>query len=158
VHALAWITVLALFAGIAYVFAGAGLAMKNKSQLLKCHAHLIGSSVEIGRPGVGALLHGKLASTLRATIEVTNPTSHDVAFEDSRLEISRGGALVASAALNAGKIPAGETVKYPIEAPVVLSASELRHALEHVSAWAITLYVRVAPGVELPVYIKAAAP
>jgi hypothetical protein len=156
VRAISWAFLLGLFAWQSVLATGAALSVERKLQLLKCHFHVVVSSVKVDLPDAAALLRGQLSTTVRATIEIENPSAHDVAFEATRLEIARGGTLVAQVALNPGAIPAGETARYPIVAPIVLGIGDLRHALTQTGKWDLTLYVEVAAGVELPVYLTDA--
>jgi hypothetical protein len=155
-RALAWTLLLGALAWYAYALGASGLALDHKSQLLKCRFHVVPSSISVDVPRLGGLLFGHASTKVRATLEIENPTDHELAFERSRFEVQRGGALVARVELNPGAVPAHQTARYPIEAPIVINPRELEHALARAAGWDVTLYVQAAPGVEIPIYIKDA--
>jgi hypothetical protein len=152
-RALAWIALLALSSACGWVTVLTARALEHKVQLFACRFHVDRSSLAVEAPRLGALLHGRVATTVRATIEIENPTPRDVVFEPTRFEITREGTLVARAELGAGRIAAGQTSRYPIEAPIELAARELQHAT-NARQWEITAYVLVAPGMEVPIFLR----
>ena len=131
------------------------LSLHHKSQLLKCHYRVQPSSLHLELPDLSpALLHG-IKVTLRMDVEIENPTAFDVEIEENRLDLRHDGARVALAALTPLSVPAHTTRTPHVEIPLELDLSTLKkgRALLDWSRWSATLYLRITPDFELPVYL-----
>lgn len=157
VRALSWTALLAAFGANAYAFGAMGLAVHHKSQILKCEWSVDWRTFELERPALGGLLFGVVDLGLRFAVEVRNPTPFDVVIEDNRLEIRHDGRLVAQSSLSPMAVPAGAHRRQAVDTRLRLRAATLLEGRELLEdRWSVTLFVEVAPGMELPVYLRAA--
>jgi hypothetical protein len=151
---LGWLALAALLGAEGWLTGVVALSVHHKSQILKCRWSVDWGSFDWDRPSLGALLDGRVDVAVRFDVEVRNPTPFDVVFEDNRLELRHAGTLVATAALTPMTVPAGGVTRQPVGTRLELEASSLlegRRLLD--DRWNATLFVRVAPDVELPVYL-----
>ena len=154
VRAAAWVALLAAFAGQAYAYGAVAVSLAGKTQLLKCRYHVEDGSFSVDLPVLGALLQKRVATTLRLTLEIENPTAHDVSVEDGRLEVRYGGARLAEVAVPPFAVASGAHARVPLAVPITVDLATARGLL-HAGARELdaTLYVQVARGFELPVYL-----
>jgi hypothetical protein len=86
-RSLAWLAVVALLAANGYGYGRLAVSVRAKSQLLKCHYHLVLSSFRLDTSSLPSLLDDEARLTVTFDVEIENPTALDVAVEDSRLEL-----------------------------------------------------------------------
>jgi len=157
-RALTWLLLLALLGVNGYVFGAAARSLHRKSQLLKCRYSLVPGSLSLSRPRLASLLQGQLSVGVAFRLQIENPTGFDLAIEDNRLVVRHRESVVAEGSLTPLAVPAGETrvqpVKLTVEARPAVLLRRGRALLQ--DAWSVTLYLRVAEGVELPVYLRTA--
>lgn len=154
VRSVAWVALLGLFGAEVYVCGATAVSIEHKSPLLKCHYRVVPSSLAVARPTLGMLLEKRVTMTLSFTLEIENPSRHDLVIEDSRIEARQRDQLIATMALPAIAVARETTVRQAVFTPLKLELGRL-DVLRVVSAeqWHLTLWVRVAPGVELPVFL-----
>lgn len=155
VRGVAWVALLATFGWNAYAYGAAGLAVHHKSQVLKLDYDLDWRSVGFDAPTLGGLLVGEVDVGVRIDLRIGNPTTFDVALEDTRLEVRHEEALVATSHLDPLLVPAGATAAQTLRFRLNLRAGALlkgRELLE--DRYALTLFVLAAPGVEVPIYLR----
>lgn len=151
--------VVAALAWNCYRLGAVGLAIHHKSQVLKCRYDVDWTSIGIDRPSVLDLLADKVKVGVHLDLTIENPTSFDVVIEDNRLEVRHQDVLVATAKLSPVQVPAKGKTTTRMSFPIELTPSALRAGRELLDQqhWALTLYVEVAPGYELPIYLVAPA-
>ncbi len=156
---LAWAFLLGLLAWNGYRLGAVGLALHHKSQILKCEYSLDWTSVGIDRPGpidlIGGLRRDAVEVGVHFDVTIKNPTRFDVEIEENRLEVVHAGQRVATARLTPVRVPAHGQVEQRMALPLRLTPSQLARGTELLRAegWAITLYLEVASGFELPIYL-----
>ena len=143
-----WPITLSVLAWHLYVLGAIGLAIHHKSQLLKCHYRTAWSSVRLEAPTLTDPTVGA-----RLTVEIENPTPFDVQLEQNRIEIVKDGQRVATTRLDPVRVPAGARTEQVVRAHLALhpGAMRLGWGLVGLEGWTITLWLEVAPGVEVPV-------
>jgi hypothetical protein len=162
VRGLTWILLIGLLAWNGYRFGAVALSLHHKSQILKCEYALDWTSIEVATPGALDLLRAassdKLEVAVSFDVTIENPTRFDVELEQNRLELTHEGQRVASAQLSPVRVPAGGTVKSHVSLPVALTPSQLARGTDLLKAegYALTLWLEVASGFELPIYILEA--
>jgi hypothetical protein len=152
---LVWLLLLATLGAEGYVFGAVARSFHHKSQLLKCRYTVVPGTLSFSRPRLLSLLRGQVKVQVAFDLQIENPTPFDVAIEDNRLVVKHGETPVAESRLAPLAVPAQDKrvqrLKLSIEArPSVLLKG--RKLLQ--DAWDVTLYLRVAEGLELPIYLK----
>lgn len=152
---LVWLLLLAALGAEGYVFGAVARSFHHKSQLLKCRYTVVPGTLSFSRPRLLSLLRGQVKVQVAFDLAIENPTPFDVAIEDNRLEVKHGQTPVAVSRLAPLAVPAKarrvQRLQLSIEArPSVLLKG--RKLLQ--DAWDVTLYLRVAEGLELPIYLK----
>jgi hypothetical protein len=157
---LAWTVLVGLLGWNAWRFGAVGLSLHHKSQLLKCEYALDWTSVRLERPGVlelaSGLRHDRLQVGVSFDVTISNPTRFDVEIEDNRLELAKDGQRFASTRVTPLAVPAGGRSRVHMQLPVVLTPGQLARGTELLQAegWTVTLWLAVAPGFELPIYLR----
>jgi hypothetical protein len=152
---LAWTALLLLLGGNGYVFGSLALSVQRKSQLLKCHYSVDPATLRLTRPSISGLLRGRAELGLHFELTVYNPTRFDVELEDNRLEIRHGQTLVARSRLTPMRVPAGQTQRQHLALRLILDPTALLKGRALLTdKWTVTLYARIARGIELPIYIR----
>ncbi len=151
-RAVGWPLTLAVLAWHVYVLGAIGLAIHHKSQLLKCHYRTAWTSVRLEAPTLSDPTVGA-----RITVEIENPTPFDVQLEQNRIELAKDGQPVATTRLDPMRVPAGARTEQVVRARLALHADALRlgRSLVGLQGWSLTLWLEVAPGVEVPVSLLA---
>jgi len=155
VRGLVWLLLLAALCAQGYVFGAVARSFHHKSQLLKCRYTVVPGTLSFSRPRLVSLLRGKVSVKVAFDLQIENPTPFDVAIEDNRLEVKHGESLVATSRLAPLAVPAKERRVQRLQLSVEARPSVLlkgRKLLQ--DAWDVTLYLRVAEGLELPIYLK----
>jgi hypothetical protein len=159
VRLVAWAVLLGLLAWNGYRFGAVGRSLHHKSQLLKCDYAVDWSSVRANLPSALDLALAaktdKLTLSVELDVTITNPTSVDVEIETNRLEVRQQGELVAQTKLPELAVPAGATRDVHVTLPLSLAPSQALRIRElfTTKGWTMTLYIEVARGFELPVYL-----
>jgi hypothetical protein len=131
-------------------------SLHHKSQLLKCHYSVAPSSLRVQLPDLTEAWKLRAVRLgLSFDVEIENPTDFDVEIEDNRLEASFDGRVVARTRVTPLAVPAHQKRTPHVEIPVALDLSVLSRGRELLDGnrWAATLFLRVTPDFELPVYL-----
>ena len=152
---VAWLAVLALLAGNTYTFGSLGLALHHKSQILKCSYSVVLTSFKPKLPGLFDLRRDEIPLGLRFEVDIENPTAVDVELEDNRLEVSHDGEVVATSSLEPVRIPAKTTTRQKVGLTIKLKPSMALkgRALADLDRYKMVLWVKLAPGFEMPFYL-----
>lgn len=156
---VAWVALLAVFGVNTYAFGAVGLSIHHKSQILKLDYDVDLLSFDFDAPGLGSLLADDVEVAVSFEVEVHNPTEYDVEIERNRVEVVHGDTVLATTALPMASVPSGDTVELTVRFPLRVKPSMLRRGRELLDpdAYRITLYLEVADGFELPVYLLSPA-
>jgi hypothetical protein len=159
VRIAAWLVAIAMIGGNALVFGALATALAKKAPILDCRYDVDWASLGVDRPRLGELLGGEVALGVHVDVTVENPGRVPVELEDNRVVFLHRGAPVATSRLAPLRVGAGErtrqTVSVRLGARPALAVRG-RDLLDR-GAWAITLYVRVAPVLgprfDFPIYL-----
>jgi hypothetical protein len=169
---LCWLALLAALAVNGYLFGSLGAAVHHKSQLLKCAYSVAPGSIEIDLPRAaraeswrgklkaawGALTEKTVAVEARMVLTVKNPTPFDVTVERNRIEVRHGETRIAEGWVSPLAVPAGGQRTQLVQLDLRLRPGVLRKGHElFANRWRITLFLRIAPGFDFPVYLASAS-
>jgi len=125
-------------------------SLHAKSQILKCQYKLDPSTLDYRLPSLRDLSVG-----LSFVVEITNPTQVDVRIEKSRVEVRNSGKYFSEVRLEPIEVPAGQTVRQPVNLSVEIALSRLLEWRELVQGdWEVTWWIEVDEGWEFPVYFR----
>ncbi|MCK5795795.1 MAG: hypothetical protein KAI47_01325, partial [Deltaproteobacteria bacterium] len=129
--------------------------LHHKSQILKCHYHIIADTLKFKRPGLFSLLRGKVDVGVRFDLRIENPTDYDVAIEKNRVEVRHARDLVAQGRIAPLAIPPHGTKVQTLALNISLHPSVLAKGRAlFKDKWSVTLYIEVAKGLEFPIYLR----
>ena len=152
-----WVILLSAFGANAYAYGAMGVSVHHKSQILKCEYRVDWGTIEIDRPGLAHLLGGEIRTGLHFDLTIHNPTPYPVVLEDNRLELVHDRSPLAVTRLSPMGLKAGGTQTQRVDLQLELNAFALLKGRDLLrDHYSVTLYVKVAPGIELPVYLRAA--
>jgi hypothetical protein len=144
------LTLSALLAAGAFLTISLSGSLLEKTQLLKCSFRLVPGTLSVSRP---TLLEP--APGLEAELEIENPTGLDVLIEDSRLEVKNSGGFLANVHIDRIFAPARSSVRQKVALKISLSLAKLSRIKELFSGdWEFTLWLRLSPRWEFPVYFR----
>jgi len=146
---------LAAAAGNLWLYGTVARSLHHKSQLLKCHYSVVPSSLHLDVPDLSQAWKTGLRVTVKLDLQIENPTDFDVEIEENRIELAFDGRKVALTRVTPLAVPAHATRTPRLEVPLALDLSILRRGREllDVDRWSATLFLRVTPELELPVYL-----
>jgi hypothetical protein len=150
-RALAGLVVMAVLGVFGWLGVKLGVALKDKTQILKCQYDFAWSEVEFEKPSLAGLLGGEVEVGVRLPMRVTNPSEWPVKVEPSRLALVDGGTTLAETTLSALEVPAGDTMETRLELRVKVRASSLiEGASLDPTEWGLVLYLDL-DGLAFPV-------
>lgn len=155
VRAVFGLALVAVLAVELWAYGAVALAIHHKSQILKCNYSVVPTSLRFDRPKLLGLLRGRVDVGVRFDLRVENPTRYDVSIENNRLEVRHGESLVATGKLAPMAVPAGKTRVQTLALSLSLRPAVLvkgRALLK--DKWSATLFLEVAKGLELPIYLR----
>lgn len=152
---LLWTFFALVLGGCGWLFTNVVLSAHHKSQLLKCNYSVDLLSARAELPSIRELFDGKLTVGASVKLAIANPTAFDVEVEENRVEITHGKEVLATTRITPFKVAAGQAVKRRIAFQLSTDASAIfdKGRALFKSGWTITLYLKVASGFELPVYL-----
>ncbi len=152
----AWLAVLSVLAWNGYRYGALVLAVHHKSQLLKCDYRVDPSSFGVDTPSWSTLLDDDVTVGVHFDVEIHNPTAHRLEVEENRLELRHRDELMGTTRLTPLAVAPGATVVQRVALALELEPTRLAKGLDLLDwdDWRATLFVRVAPRFELPIYLK----
>jgi hypothetical protein len=143
-----------------YRLGAVALSLHHKSQILKLTYGVSWTSFGLDRPKLTDLLGDRLSVGVHFDLTIENPTAFVVEIEENRLEARHRGVLVASSRLSPVRIGPGQKLDTRVRLPLEVTPSALTAgtALLERKDWALTLFVEVGPGFELPIYLVTPVP
>jgi hypothetical protein len=141
--------------GVLVVFGWLGaklaLALKDKTQILKCRYDVAWSEVEFQKPNLSGLLGGEVEVGVRLPMKVENPTEWLVKLERNRLALVDGDAVIAETRLSELEVPPKGAVETVLDLKAKIRAgSLLEGASLNPAEWGLVLYLDL-DGMEFPV-------
>ncbi len=150
--ALSTIAVLAVFG---WLGAKLAVALKDKTQILKCRYDVSWSEVDFQKPDLTGLLGGEIEVGVRLPMTVENPTEWPVKLEQNRLALVDGDAVIAETRLSALEVPPMGKVETILDLKAKLRAgSLLEGASLNPAEWGLVLYIDL-DGMDFPVPLMA---
>lgn len=155
-RALVWAGTLAVLAFAAYVLLNLGLALKDKSQILKCRYTVDWASVQVDKPGLGGLLKGEVQVGVSFEVEIDNPNALPVRIEKNRLVAEDDGKVIAEGRLAPFEVPANGKSTTRVGLDVTVKASSLLEGASfNPASWGLILYLELSDDFELPIPLAA---
>ena len=154
------VVVIAALAWNSYRLAAVAVSLHHKSQILKLTYGVSWTSFGLDRPKLTDLLDDKVTVGVHFDLTITNPTAFVVEIEENHLEARHRGVLVASSRLSPVRIAPGEKVDVRVALPLEVTPTALLAGKSLLARkdWAVTLFVDVAPGFVLPIYLVTPVP
>jgi len=154
-HVPVWLVVLGVIGAGTWLGVHLARSLATKSQVLKCEYDVDWATLSVGKPSVGALLRGEVSASVSVDVTIKNPNRLPVVIEENRLVASDDDVVIAQTRLSPMSIPAGGerrervTLDVTFEAKGVLSGASINPL-----AWDLVLYLEIADGFELPIYLR----
>jgi len=146
----------AVLAGGVYVSLNLGLALADKSQILKCRYSVDWTTVVVDEPKLMGLLKGEVEVGVSFEVIIDNPNALPVRIEKNRLVAEDNGVIVAEGRLLPFDVPANGRSTTRVGMNVkVRAASLLEGASLNPAKWGLVLYVEIADGFEFPIPLVA---
>jgi len=146
----------AVLAGGVYVSLNLGLALADKSQILKCRYSVDWTTVVVDEPKLMGLLKGEVEVGVSFEVIIDNPNALPVRIENNRLVAEDDGVVVAEGRLLPFDVPANGRSTTRVGMNVkVRAASLLEGASLNPAKWGLVLYVEIADGFEFPIPLVA---
>jgi len=153
-----WAAVVAILAAGGWIGAKVGVALADKSQILKCHYAVDWSTVKVDTPRLGGLLQGKVGVGVALEVAIDNPNPLPVRIEHNRLVVAEDDVVIAPSRLAPLEVPAHGTTRTRVGLDVEVRATSLLEGAHLDSRrWDITLYVDLGDGLAMPIYLRAGA-
>lgn len=155
-RAILWVGTLGVLVFATWVAINLGVAIKDKSQILKCHYTVDWASVEVDKPGLGGLLKGEVEVGVSFEVEIDNPTELPVRIENNRLVAEDDGKVVAEGRLAPFEVPAGGKSRNRVGMNVKVRAGALLEGASlNPAAWGLVLYIQLTDDLEFPIPLAA---
>jgi hypothetical protein len=133
-----------------------GVALKDKSQILKCRYTVDWASVQIDKPGLGGLLKGEVQVGVSFEVEIDNPNALPVRIEKNRLVAEDEGKVIAEGRLAPFEVPANGRSRTRVGLDVTVKASSLLEGASfNPASWGLILYLELTDDFELPIPLAA---
>ncbi len=153
---LSTLIVAAVLAAGIYVSLNLGLALADKSQILKCRYSVDWSTVVIDEPKLMGLLKGEVEVGVSFEVVIDNPNALPVRIENNRVVAEDSGVVVAEGRLLPFDVPANGRSSTRVGMNVkVRAASLLEGASLNPAKWGLVLYVEIGDGFEFPIPLLA---
>lgn len=155
-RALTAVIVGAILAFGVYIAVNLGIAIKDKSQILKCRYTIDWASATVETPKLGGLLGGKVQVGVKLDVVIDNPNALPVRIEKNRLVVEDEGLVLAEGRLAPFEVPARGQSKNRVGLDVTLKAGALLEgASVNPAKWGVTLWLELGDGFEFPIPLVA---
>jgi len=176
-----WCMLLGLLFLNLYAFGGLARTLHHKSPIFKCEYSIVTDSFEVTPPSVlgalndlvrgrfkdalpkvidavGDVREGKVTTRISFDLEIKNEKSGRLELEENRLEIRYKSDLITTTKIQPFYVEAGATSVEKMAFDVALDKELVKRLptlwSEGAKDLKITLYVRIAEGIDFPIYLK----
>lgn len=154
--AMIGLAVMAVLAFGVWLLLNLGIALKDKSQILKCRYAVDWKTVVVDTPKLGGLLKGEVQVAVSFEVEIDNPNALPVRIERNRLTAEDGGRVVAEGRLTPFDVPARGKSRTRVGLDLrIKGTSLLEGASVNPAAWGLVLWVELDEGFEFPIPLAA---
>lgn len=156
IRAMVSAATIAVLAFATYVLLNLGVALKDKSQILKCRYSVDWSTVQIDSPRLGDLLKGEVDVGVTFEVEIDNPNPLPVRIENNRLVAEDDGKIVAEGRLVPFEVPARGKNKSRVGLNLKVRAGALLEGASlDPTRWGLVLYLQLTDDFEFPIPLAA---